>query len=236
MGLENKQPYRTIDLCVVATLRPDILEKTFESFIKHVIFDGKMTLRINIDHVPMSEENNNNILKMGMVVGSMATKIDFKVYVSSMLGNFAKAVKRLWSESTADYVFHLEDDWKFIKNIDLNECVERMENENFDYMRFPKKNAPHLNKVALQPSLWKGDIVREISKYMIIDKDPEKQLRTGQGNDELDKILIELQNKGLKDYCSDWCCEDIGREWRTKHGLEKWNKNKGNNYITWTKV
>ncbi|GAG06514.1 unnamed protein product, partial [marine sediment metagenome] len=153
-------------------------------------------------------------------------------------GNFAKAVKTVWERSKSDYVFSLEDDWEFLREIDLDKCIDRMEKEDFDYMRFPKINAPHLNclpKVALQPSLWRGSVVRRLAKYMKTDKDPEKQLRTGQGNEELDKILFEVQAKGLMDYSSACCVEDIGREWRNEHGLEKWNKNKVNKKVTWIK-
>ena len=231
-----------IDFCVVATLRPTILKQTLDSVWENIVFPESFNVSINVDCVPIKGVNIlcENTLEIGCLLGVFATRYinprakNLEIYFDK--GNFAKAVKKLWERTTADYVFHLEDDWKFIKRIDLNKCIERMEKENFDYMRFPKINAPHLNclhKVALQPSLWKGSVVRKIAKHMRIDKDPEKQLRTGQGNEPLDKILFELQKKGLKDYCSEWCCVDIGREWREERGLVKWNKNKDNKEITW---
>lgn len=228
----------SIDLCIVTTLRPEILEKTLSSFLKNILFSGDFTVVYNLDLAPVDKQICKNIFKIGHSIG-VISKI-FGNQSGGTIGgkpNFAKAVKAVWSNSTADYVFMLEDDWAFLREINLNKCIERMEKENFDYMRFPKVNAPHLNclhKVALQPSLWKGDVVRNLAKHMVIDKDSEKQLRTGQGNDELDKILIELQDKGLKDYCTEWCCKDIGREWREERGLIKWNKNKGNKDITWS--
>jgi len=240
---------KQIDLCIVATLRPEILYKTLSSFEKMTKFDGLINFVMNIDTVPRKEAYTliNDIMRMGIAIGSFnpaKAEVHFSVLGE---GNFAKAVKTVWENSTSEYVFHMEDDWKFIREIDLNKCIERMEKENFDYMRFPKVHAPHLNcmhKVALQPSLWKGDVVRRLAKHMRIDKDPEKQLRAGQGNEELDKVLFEIQKKGLKDYCSEWCVEDIGREWRDKQGLMKWNavepgkENKNNQNaknVTWWK-
>jgi hypothetical protein len=231
-----------IDLCIVTCLRPEILEQTTVSFFKHVSFASGIHPIVNIDITPANKSSKSGyyhkLINIGFIIGSMATTYRNNAYtIVNAKPNFAQAVKTVWSNTKTDYVFHLEDDWAFLKKIDLNKCIERMEKENFDYMRFPKVDAPHLNclhKVALQPSLWKGDVVRNLAKHMTIDKDPEKQLRTGQGNKELDKILIELQNKGLKDYSSEWCCKDIGREWREERGLIKWNKNKDNKNITWS--
>jgi len=220
-----------IDLCIVATLRPEILKRTIVSFFKHITYVGGINLCINIDCVPKYKDHGKReqcINDIGVICGMAAQifKKNCKSFIVTDGFNFSAAVKRLWVNTKSDYVFHLEDDWEFIKDIDLNECIERMNNEDFDYMRFPKKNAPHLNrlwKVALQPSLWRGNVVRELAEHMKTDKDPEKQLRIGQGNKKLDKILTRIQKKGLKDYCSEWCCQDIGREWREEQGLIKWN-------------
>ncbi len=225
-----------IDICIVTTLRPEILRETLDSFFHIVKRRTNLRLIVNIDCVPNYniKDMKSMLIEIAFYVGNFGVRTIFN---HCSKGNFARAVKIVWGKTIADYVFNLEDDWTFLKEIDLEKCIERMEKENFDYMRFPKVNAQHLNclhKVALQPSLWKGDVVRNLAKHMTIDKDPEKQLRTGQGNEELDKILIELQNKGLKDYCSEWCCKDIGREWREERGLVKWNKNKGSKDITWS--
>jgi hypothetical protein len=236
-----------IDLCIVATLRPELLRRTLESFKKYVKYSGEINPIINIDMVPKSDKELDIISQM---IGIVKENIgDFRKptgHTASIVGNFAKAVKTVWENTTSEYVFHLEDDWEFLKKIDLDWCVYDMKCNNYDYLRFPKIGAAHLNcmyKVALQPSLWKGSVVRSIANEMKIDKDPEKQLRTGQGNEPLDKILIEVQNKGLKDYDSN-CCKDIGRKWRDKQGLKKWNavepdkvtdKNRNSKNITWWK-
>lgn len=217
----------SVDICIVTTLRPKILEKTLLSFFENITCNEQMRVIYNIDMVPIKEGLNYNMFSIGHILGTVSQMLrQSSRGTINIKPNFANAVKTVWKNSTSDYVFHLEDDWTFLRKINLEKCIIRMTEENFDYMRFPKENAPHLNclhKVALQPSLWKGDVVRNLAKHMTIDKDPEKQLRTGQGNEELDKILIELQNKGLKDYCSEWCCKDIGREWREERGLVKWN-------------
>jgi len=225
-------------LCIVATLRPAILYKTMKSFYDKIKYDfEKINFVVNIDMVPIDWDSRGfiNMMLDSLYADRKDSLLLHNFHITYGEGNFAKAVKTVWENTTSEYVFHLEDDWEFIREIDLNKCIEKMGNEDFDYMRFPKINAPHFNclpKVALQPSLWRGSVVRELSKHMAINKDPEKQLRTGQGNEELDRILFKTQNKGLIDYGKD-CCEDHGRKWCDEHGFKKWNKN--NKDVTWAK-
>lgn len=243
-----------IDLCIVATLRPELLRRTLESFKKMIKYSGGINPIINIDLVPKHVCGHITIHSRGEYqsdVTDIANVMkEFGFYDNSKTtiddGNFSKAVKTVWENTTSDFVFHLEDDWEFLKEIDLDWCINDMKANNYDYMRFPKIHAPHLNcmyKVALQPSFWCGSVVRKLAKEMRTDKDPEKQLRTGQGNEPLDVILRSIQKKGLIDYKNN-CCKDIGREWRDKRGLKKWNavepnkvtkNNQNAKNITWWK-
>lgn len=224
----------TVDLCIVATPRPEILKKTLDSFLKYIKFDGIININVNIDLIPKLMQNETICVELYRVAYNFSNKIAKKNYrgehiirvVTNTNCNFAKAVKTVWKITETKYVFHLEDDWEFLREIDLNKCISMIENDGIDYIRFPKVNAPHLNtlhKIALQPSFWRGNVLRELSKEIDICKDPEKQLRVGGGNSNIDSILDNMVKNGLVEYCSDWCCDDIGREWREKNNIKKVN-------------
>jgi len=221
-----------IDLCVVATLRPRLLEKTINSFLRHVKYSGDINVIVNIDFCPEEFKSSfEDVYNICDYFQSKVSTLDIEPFrnLNNLEPNFALAVKTLWEKTKSKYVFHLEEDWEFLKPIDLDECIDFID----DYIRFPKVGADHLNclhKLALQPSLWRGDLCRELSKHMEIDKDPEKQLRQNQDNGGIDKILEYLI---LRDYGFEMV-KDIGRDWRNENNLDKWNKNnKGK--ITWQK-
>jgi hypothetical protein len=228
----------TIDVCVVTTLRPEILERTLQSFDKHIKYSGVLRSILNIDvndHVNFGRMFTE-LAETQELVNRYFTRENrvFKFCEISFKPNFARAVKTVWSHTSSEYVFNLEDDWEFIADIDLDNVENYMEDICVDYIRFPKERAPRLEKVALQPSLWRGSCVRELSAVMSTDKDPEKQLRTGQGNEAIDRILRSMKENGIEDYEINPCCKDIGREWREEHGYKKWDKNSAGN-ITWSK-
>jgi hypothetical protein len=211
-----------IDLCIVATLRPEILERTLDSFKKHIKCGSDIFAIVNIDLIP--KKTTKDAFKiMEMIKGYFPENI----INSEQEGNFAHAVKTVWSVSKAEWVFHLEDDWEFLTDIDLDFAIDKLEKTGNNYMRFPKEQAPHLNcmfKPALQPCLIRGTYAREFAEYMRTDKDPEKQLRIQEDNKpKFNECISRFINGGLLDYPAYPCCRDIGREWREQHGFKKWN-------------
>jgi hypothetical protein len=70
-------------------------------------------------------------------------------------------------------------------------------------------------------------MVRGLAACMSDYKDPEKQLRIGEG-EQIDKLLPVH----IMDYPGGQCVQDIGREWRERRGLVKWDKSSDGD-ITW---
>jgi hypothetical protein len=222
----------TIDLCIVSTLRSEILSRTLDSFKKHIKYSGQFNIIANIDLVPVSDVKTAKVelFKLMSVFEEFSDDKFYLLenYMFNATGNFANAVRKLWFSTTSKFVFHLEDDWEFISDINIDELIWSMDDnlQKSDYCRFPKINAPHircLKKPALQPSLWRGDVVRALSREIGIDKDPEKQLRIGSYNSGIDNILKKMSIGGFLDYSTSACCKDIGREWRDKKRLSKWS-------------
>jgi hypothetical protein len=223
---------KSVDVTIVATLRPEIVRRTLESLNDKVVGDFEMYAVLNVDPVPIDESVMNGVTAT-RVVDEVLVEIELRAFFMPSTPSFAAAVKRVWSYSRAPYVLHLEDDWEFVREIDLDKCIEMLDGGEADQVRFSKRKQPipeEAEKPGLLPGLWKGDTVRALSRYMQTDRDPEKQLRRGQGNRALEALLPQK----IVDYPGGLCVRDIGREWRDERGLKKWDKNNPGD-ITWQK-
>jgi hypothetical protein len=198
-----------VQVCMTATCRPSIFKQTIDSFMQYVKFHGRFEFIVNLDMVPVEDFIARKYIQAHMA------GLDVRQFTTGK-GNFARAVINNWKSTTADWVFNLEDDWEFIKTIDLD-LVMAMARHS-EYVRFPKVKAPRLDKVALQPSLWSGRLVRCLADIMDDSRDPEKQLRIGALSPEMDSVI---RLTSLSDFSGGPFCDDIGREWRDEHKISK---------------
>jgi hypothetical protein len=182
---------------------------------------------VNVDKAPSS-----SVATVGSVLSAIEQHIPIKRIHVPNFPSFAAAVKRVWSMSDAPYVLHLEDDWEFTREIDLDECIQMMREKRADYVRFSKRQRPmweEKDKVSLLPSLWFGSTVRKLAQHMSTTIDPEKQLRPG----VLENPVVDATlPKKIYDYRQSRCVRDIGREWRDEKGICKWQK-ADEGAITW---
>ncbi|MCP4185551.1 MAG: hypothetical protein GY761_19955 [Hyphomicrobiales bacterium] len=225
-----------IDIVIVATRRLKLLEQMIESFSEKVFENfnvGKVL--VNIDPIWGDEDDQTAIKKLLNRTFSDVTIFEPKV------ANFTKAVKRLWINTSADVVLHLEEDWIALEQIKSIEISENLKGEvtsislmNSDkywngkqiyhYRRYKlfkllfkieDKSRPHF---STSPSFWSGKFLRECALYMDIKYDPEKQ-------------FYEDLNKTLQNFVSEKKCkflighpdtvQDIGRPWREKRNIKK---------------
>lgn len=214
-----------LDVTIPATLRPELLERTLCGFVSRVRTSMQPRAIINIDKVPAG-----NLDKISDIITVVEKYIPLRAVFVAEFPSFAAAVRRVWRGSSAPFVFHLEDDWRFLRDIDLDWCVRVLSSGLSDYIRFSKRarfKISERDKVSLLPSLWRGDCVRKLSAVMTNTQDPEKQLRPGQGNEALD-VLLPVR---ILDYPGGQCVEDTGRAWRDDRGIQKWDKNSNGNIV-----
>src|SRR5438105_4699863 len=102
----------SIELSIVAARRPALLARTLESFDQHLFrnFNFSNAL-INIDPIWGDQTQSDEC----------AARIK-KYFPAAMIftpdtAGFCAAVKRLWTNSKADFLFHLEDDWILTEDI-----------------------------------------------------------------------------------------------------------------------
>ena len=222
-----------LDITTTATIRPSLFHQTLKSFTENLFVDQKeYRLILNVD--PIGEDLDPiEVVKVGQQF------FDNVVYNIPDKPNFAQACKWCWGMTTSKYIFHLEDDWELSRKIFINDMISIMNNnKNMMLLRLPKLRLTSLHyceeknkfinqhKLMLNPGLFRGNFIRDISEKMNTIDNPEKQLR---------KVfkLPRYQNAGV--YCGEGegvYIKHHGREWQ-KHS--KYRKRKGSNFTTWEK-
>lgn len=209
-----------IDITMTSVIRIDILEQTLSSFCNNIFIDkNRYRLIINIDPI------GDNIRRK-FVIKTVKKYFNNVVFNLPEVPGFCNAVIWCWSQTESDFVFHLEDDWKLIKKINIDSMIEifnKEENKNLVSLRLDKEDhhpSKHGNKygfvyspkLSLNPSLLRGEFVRNVYKLMNPLKNPEKQIRPTDKN-ELGRFLLPLRYGIYTKDCYGKVVVDIGREW-----------------------
>lgn len=207
-----------IDITMSAVIRPLILDTTLQSFCENLFNQNKHEYRLIMNVDPIGDD----IRRKSMI------KTARKYFENIILNEpenpgFTKAVIWCWSKVTADYVFHLEDDWILLNKIDMDSMIKILDkNSSLVSLRLSKsKNIPNKQgrklgyqtypKISLNPTLFKGGFIKTIVPLMDENLNPEKQLRidtTRRGH------YLSLWDHGIyvkESY--DRIVKDIGRNW-----------------------
>jgi hypothetical protein len=233
-------PEGRIDICLVSTRRPELLKPTLESFQQRFFKNfaiGKFYA--NVDPIFGDAKDHRAVLEL-----IRAHFPDADIHEPEMPG-FCQAVKRNWSATTAQYVLHLEDDWRL--NIDIGPSILsdfedarlaqiafHSEEKNWDVGRrgkvhYRRKNLKILGfktpirlKVpgfTTSPSLLRGDFARHAASLLDTRLDPEKQFYNGL-NERLERYVAPSLSTLFSDG-SGFVITDLGRDWREQRGIRK---------------
>lgn len=221
-----------IDFTTTATLRPELIDRTFSSFSRNLVdIDLKdCTMYANIDPVP-----NGNFSMLNDVVDVLKRYFG-RVFVNvPTYGNFPKAVQWSWSQTTEELVFHVEDDWELLEPITVENMVSSLGKATSNYVGVNLNAYMFINymeRICLSPVLLKGDWVRKVAPHMKDNYCPEKQLR--KYTLEKDRIPVELIGDTLK-WPSGWkiVIRDTGRLWRSQRRLKR--SHNPDKFTTWTR-
>jgi hypothetical protein len=123
-----------IDITMTACIRSKIIEKTLVSFKEKLFKNHPTRLIINIDPVGEVDYRSNiidRLIHLGVV--------DDIVWRFPEEPDFPKAFKWVWEQATSNYIFHLEDDWELLRDVDLNEIIAMLEKyPDLALIRFPR--------------------------------------------------------------------------------------------------
>lgn len=230
-----------IDIMTTATLRPEILKKTYSSFREKLIKDEPVRIILNVD--PVGDDcDPKEVVDIAMEIFKGAPI----VWNVPKTPGFSKAFRWCWEQAVCDFVLNLEDDWELLEEIDLNYMKEllsadeilaslripffaaeekRMVNWNTEvflwngkYFECPRQ-MQRLVGFSGHPSLLKGEFVKKCARLIDITRNPEKQFHA-----DNQALVAEVMRWkfGVYGYPkSRKMLSDIGRPWRAKTGWGK---------------
>ena len=235
-----------IDITTTATLRPQLLDRTYDSFKKR-LFKNKHECRAIINIDPIGEKcSYRDVVKVAK------KHFNDVIYNVPDEPSFPKAWIWCWKQVEADYVFHLEEDWLLLRDVDIDHMIGILqENKKIAALRMAKMDINSLHffsskyvqrdgyLLALNrkksfggnPQLVRGDFVKATRSLMIDDRNPEKQFRAGT---PVVFTVVSRWDYAVYGKLGDrMLVEDIGRTWRRRHNFEKEG---GAGFLRWTKV
>lgn len=130
-----------LDIIVTSSCRK-IIVKTFESFFEKIKYSGEVHIKVNID---VLNPKNLSFIKNYLYELGRLREIKIDVHINANPAKnwyeaHALAIGYLFSRIETPFYFHLEDDWLFLKKIDLDSIVRLMEKYSFiDHIRFSRR-------------------------------------------------------------------------------------------------
>ena len=243
-----------IDVTIVATHRPELLERTLASFFKNLwsIKDGSLRAVINVDPVGSDTDKYFDVLDVCLKYFA-----DVKINRSEK-GNFPAACKWIWENATADYIFNLEEDWELLYAIpwysmlrvmDLDPKLAHLRFSIFRSTQLTCKNWRYFynwNGLYFQcrdedkgsvgwcghPSLNRKEFMREALPLIDFKNNPEKQIK---GRGEMRSVIDKWNFGSYIQPNNSANIRDIGRQWMINNGYIKKGKNK-EWFTEWEKI
>jgi GT2 family glycosyltransferase len=232
----------TIELTIVAARRPALLARTLESFHERMFrhFEWLRAI-VNIDPMWGDEKQSDECAEIVRKYFPAAT-----IFTPENAG-FTAAVKRVWTATKADFIFHLEDDW-FLKE-DVTPAIldhfkdpstaqvslvskeknwDRAQRGDFHHVKrrstlFGAIKSPLRKKVpafTTSPAFIRGDFARQWASLMDEKLDPEKQAYMGI-NPTLEDFVRPYRNYLYPGKLNEITIVDTGREWREAQNIDK---------------
>jgi hypothetical protein len=238
-----------IDITMTSVIRPDLMESTLKTITDKVCKDRDgFRLILNVD--PVGEK-----IKPMKVIKVAQKYFDDVVYNIASEPSFPKAVKWVWSQVTAPYTFHWEDDVEILRKIDVDHMIKILkDHQKLSSLRLYKGSTPKNKKIfytfncrwiyhkegfyvakdwkkqfGLNPILIKSEFVKEAVTRMVDDTNPEKQFRYSQ---KYMRPLIQKWQYGIYANPGETRLIDgrKGEKWKQEMKL---GKPKGQTFLKW---
>src|SRR5271157_5726072 len=113
-----------VDICMTATLRPSIIHQTLISFCNG-LFTERDNYRLIVNVDPIGEK-----IKRKSIADICGMFFKDVIYNFPEKPSFPDAVKWVWSQSSSNFVFHLEDDWILTRKLDINDMIRILNKDN----------------------------------------------------------------------------------------------------------
>lgn len=103
-----------MDILITSASRPECLQSEVDS-LKYLNCDEGFNLHLHEDVVPGREELSDELVQWAEESNEFTT-----IYVSNPRIGRGFALNKLRPHAQSDFILYLEEDWEFIKRIDLN--------------------------------------------------------------------------------------------------------------------
>jgi hypothetical protein len=220
------------------TLRPSILNRTLKTFTKNLFLDkSRFRFIFNID--PVGE----NCLPED-IVDIASTYFDNILYNIAETPSFPKAFIWCWQQASSDYLFHMNEDWELVRPLDIDVMIDLLEkNKNLACLRLNKMAIPsgpviHIfncdyiskgdyllagrrdDQFGTNPELIRGSFYKKARKYLVDNKNPEKQFRSW--HEQMFKNVVTKWDYAVYARPGDKVLiRDIGKNWMKKNNFRK---------------
>jgi len=239
-----------VDITITATVRPKLLDTTLTSFYNNLFCEDPDRYRIIINVDPVGEVGSTQ-QDMVDVCHKYFKEV---IYNFPEKPSFSKAVIWCWTQTEAQFIYHLEDDWALNRPVKMKTMIQILkENPNLACLRFSKYNVPEGNHIVLfesaytlkkgyylaadsssqfglNPCLIKSEYVKTAVKLMTENINPEKQFRANNGRM---RPFVKMWQYGIySEPGQPALVTDIGRNWRKIHNFKK---PKNSAFLVWEK-
>jgi hypothetical protein len=229
----------SVDLVMICGRRPSLLAQTLASFGEKVFAHFRFAKVIaNIDPFMGDDAAGDECAAL-----LRAAFADVQIMRPQTAG-FAAAVQRVWRATSAEFVFHLEDDWTAKDPITPQPFFDLMQPDDVQAVTLVcatkhTRGLPHqtsrritrgprgyiiedrlINAFSTSPGMFKGPFLRKAADLLDLRFDPEKQFYK-QLNPALEALALPNRCMFLRGTNQREAIVDIGREYRDQVGLAK---------------
>ena len=218
-----------LEFTTTACNRPELLDKTYESFVNKLqgVDYDKSTLYINIDPTP-------NLKAIWKVVKVAKKYFGNVIYNIPPRANFTKALLWCFNQPKGKYFFHLEDDWELRREIHIQQILRKMGDESLSCaMKWTWSPNYCPQQPGLLPSVWRKKYLDIILPHFDEKLNPEHTLH------KLWRSNFNNIQKYSNIYLEPCYVLDIGIEWRKERGILRFenefdlSRNKWKSWTNW---
>ncbi len=240
MTMDKERPF---DIMCTATMRPEILKRTFDSFITNLFGDRikDACLHINIDRAGTGADYHAGKLRQIM---RYLDEIPFRSVRINIPDepSFSRAFYWCLGGLTHDLTFNLEEDWELLTKIDFDGMVNEFDDLNsLVHLRLSSFGPSRAHELKQwnkwipwngkwftiprnlrgtigwcgHPSLNRTSFLMFFASLMDPSRNPEKQIK-GAYPIILDSLFGVYHKRGAPP-----AIKDIGRKWMVENGYQK---------------
>lgn len=201
-----------ITICTSAMCRPELLRVTYGSFIEQCqdLDSVNISVLLNVDPLPSKRDPLAVISTAESFFDSVVSNVPHKP-------NFSNAVDWLWTNAKTPFIFHLEDDWRFVRPFHLQDMLQHFRDDKQVYqVRMKKRSGNGSRKiVSLAPSVVHESCFKTMAGKFSSDMCPETSLHEAVGG------ILKSYKYNCVIYGSKSMVVDTGRAWAAKAGVAR---------------